>query len=445
MDAIDNQIKTAVQNYSKTHPPKSAAQKAKDAKAAKTKSYTQQINAINHSSDVLTQQKSAPEGEVATYTNAMVQYIRAGGNYTDPQYLEYKSYLTAAQKAVGGFKTQLDVNAGKVSTLKYQIKELNDPKPWLFYKAGLGTGAIVKPSGSSGTGPWIYNAPMVSENYFRGIQAEVLEGNYVHPGNYTDAMSAWTIDKKTNKPIAGRGTFQLDRKTNTADAIAHAQKNLNTNAKPDPTLYGFKFLYNPQTVNMSWGAIQQTDPVFESAGLDPYVAATSNLVASYIDFSIILNRIDDMKYLSKDGLIKNYTNTNGADVGYSYIQQFKSPYPHFGTKPGVTQDQELSQIYEKGTMYDLEYLFKTIHGNGAYTNYKSDLMSTVTSDPGWLPVRPVELHLGSKLRYRVRIANLTVNHSIFNARMVPILSTVTISCWRYWDSQGNINVTKAAK
>ena len=120
----------------------------------------------------------------------------------------------------------------------------------------------------------------------------------------------------------------------------------------------------------------------------------------------------------------------------------KSPYPQFALKQGVTLNEELKQIYEKGTMYDLEYLFKTMHGMGGYTGYKSALMSTVTSDPGWLPVRPVELHLGNKLRYRVRISNLRVEHTVFNSRMVPILTTVTLTCARYWDGPGLVKDAK---
>jgi hypothetical protein len=46
----------------------------------------------------------------------------------------------------------------------------------------------------------------------------------------------------------------------------------------------------------------------------------------------------------------------------------------------------------------------------------------------------VELHLGAGLRYRVRISSLDVNHIIFNERMVPILSKVSIQCTRYYDS-----------
>ena len=84
-------------------------------------------------------------------------------------------------------------------------------------------------------------------------------------------------------------------------------------------------------------------------------------------------------------------------------------------------------------MYDLEYFFRTVHGfqlaNGEY----STTLNGLTTDPGWLPVTPVELHLGNGLRYRVRVADLQVRHSIFNNRMVPVLSVVSFTCARYWD------------
>jgi hypothetical protein len=173
---------------------------------------------------------------------------------------------------------------------------------------------------------------------------------------------------------------------------------------------------------MSWGSIMQTDPVFEASGKDQFIPGTSNLVSSTIDFSLVLNRIQDFALINANGLVN-------AD---------RNPYGTFATKTGNPND-EFKQIYEKGTMYDLEYLFKTMHGNGAYVSYNSVLQGGTTSDPGWLPVRPIELHLGNKLRYRVRIASLSVSHTIFNARMVPILTTVNVSCARYWDGGGPTN------
>lgn len=89
-------------------------------------------------------------------------------------------------------------------------------------------------------------------------------------------------------------------------------------------------------------------------------------------------------------------------------------------------------IYRKGTMYDVEYLFKAVNGYNA--SYKSTL-NGLTADRGWLYALPVELHLGAGLRYLVRLTSLNVSHNMFNERMVPILTTVSIVCTRYYDGQ----------
>jgi len=46
---------------------------------------------------------------------------------------------------------------------------------------------------------------------------------------------------------------------------------------------------------------------------------------------------------------------------------------------------------------------------------------------------PVELHLSPGLRYWATLASFTVNHVLFSERMVPIFSTVKISCNRLPD------------
>jgi hypothetical protein len=81
-------------------------------------------------------------------------------------------------------------------------------------------------------------------------------------------------------------------------------------------------------------------------------------------------------------------------------------------------------------MYDLEYLFKAVNGPGG--DYKSILRGQ-TSDVGWLNGVAVEFHLGKNLRYLCRINSISVNHAIFNERMVPTLTTVNISASRYYD------------
>ena len=347
--------------------------------------------------------------------------------------------------------SQRDAAVQKVSNANAQIIENKN----IIFKAqqnltAINTPGIVGPkvhkeqqTSSNKTPPkpskfsYIYNAPLISATNFKGLQAEVLGGNFITSGNYTDALQAFKIDKKSGNIMVGRGTFQADRITRTAIISGQLDKTNNIQTV-DPNLYGFKFLYNPQTVTMSWGSIAMTDPVFQASGKDPFLPATSNLMASTVEFSILLNRIEDMSYLNKSGLKPavsgNLSNTAFADRQNTLAQ---NPYPQFGLVPGKRLNEELAEIYEEGTMYDLKYLFRAMHAGGVYAAFKNNLMNTVTADPGFLPVRPIELHLGNSLRYRVRIASLSVNHTIFNARMIPVLTTVNISCMRYYDGFGN--------
>jgi hypothetical protein len=61
------------------------------------------------------------------------------------------------------------------------------------------------------------------------------------------------------------------------------------------------------------------------------------------------------------------------------------------------------------------------------------MLNGQTADRGWIRPTFVELHLGAGMRYRVRVIQLAVTHSIFNSRMVPILSSVKLVLGRFND------------
>jgi hypothetical protein len=418
---IEAQVKQYEQNQ-KIDAAKSAAQKAKDKIKAQIGTLNRQLNAIEADNKSILQAMSDPQSQIAILQKQAVQAAIDYGtpghpNYTSSQYTTIIRDLNFQQKLVDGYKTRLASNNVTYFSVLQQIKNIQHPikPPATVVPKGNSTTVVHK--ATPDTTSIIFNAPMVSQTYFRGIQSEILHGNYVNAGPYTDAKNTWSIGTN-GTPITGRGAFQVDKQTVTAASVAQATKDaLRYGNKIDRNLYGFKFLYNPGSVSMNWGAVQKTDPTYESMGVDPFVPGTQNLIQSYLEFSIIINRIEDFNYLDSHGLKKVQTNS-----------------PQVNPYPKNVPNSELIQIFEKGTMYDIEYLFKTMHALTGNIGYKSLLMNSVTSDPGWLPVRPVELHLGNKLRYRVRIQNLTVNHSVFNPRMIPILSTVTFTCARYWDS-----------
>lgn len=245
-----------------------------------------------------------------------------------------------------------------------------------------------------------YNAPMVSSAYFgsNSFEDSVLEGKYVDQGKWGDAREAW---KGVN---GGRGTIQMDQRFLSTFTTSAESKLGNI----DRQKYGFKFLYNPQTISMAWGLMSAMDPYYEASQLDKFQVVATQLMSSTVSFQLMLNRIKDFDYVAGN--------------------PFAVPANAY---PDDVPIEDVEEIYRKGTMYDLEYLFKTLNGPDA--TFVSQLNGS-TADRGWMRPTIVELHLGDALRYRVRIAEFAVNHVIFTPKMVPILSTVNLTCARFVDA-----------
>lgn len=330
---------------------------------------------------------------------------------------------------------RVEFNENKIKNLKKQISKANQKFREVPSKLAAEQQQQLE-SGKPFDGTWKFNAPLVSEESFKkmgSLPTMISAGN----GSVDDALKFWggkslaplpyVVTDSANtarlqaeavaaaKPLRGKGSIQMDRLTNTSELRASARKAASANNLPfDETMYGFRFQYNPTIVTMSWAGVMGANPVFEATGNDPAVPLTQNLIPGQISFEIILNRIGDIAALNPDGSLKNGFN----------------PYP-WNIDPSDRKD-----IAEKGTMYDIEYLLRTLHGYAFYTKFQTTLMGR-TNDPGWLPVRPIELHLGNKMRYRASVKGLNVEHKIFSEKMIPILSVVSITCGRYWDGLPN--------
>jgi hypothetical protein len=87
-------------------------------------------------------------------------------------------------------------------------------------------------------------------------------------------------------------------------------------------------------------------------------------------------------------------------------------------------------------MYDLDFLFRALHGGQG--DYMSSLRGK-TSDQGWLNGAAVEFHLGSNLRYLGRITSIDITHGVFNSRMVPLISYVSIKAARFYDLKTTVD------
>lgn len=350
--------------------------------------------AVNYLGNLAAAQKAEVQQYTTAYTNAYNTRVALEKQLTPPAIVKNKNTVS---------KAKITKTTTKRTSKTYKSSGVDTST-----LAGINSASLDSQSPSPTT--YFYNAPMVKAAYLNSgsgandpsPQQRTSNLNISGSDNYTQGLDAWT------STVSSKGVIQMD----VTSAFSLANSSTSNSNKYDGNLYGFKFLYNPKEVSMTWGVAEGQNWEGIAAGLDPGTAPSAALQNSTISFSLLLNRTLDIGYL----------NSNGLKPGV------ESPYSNFAVIPGKSQNEELAELYEKGTMYDLEYLFKTI--SGINSTFNSGFKG-FTADQGWLQGFAVELHLGNRMRYLVRVSSVDVNHVMFDERMVPILSYVNLTCARF--------------
>jgi hypothetical protein len=256
---------------------------------------------------------------------------------------------------------------------------------------------------------YYYNAPAMNSVYFtnNSLQTNLTSSQKAVPSTMLNAL---TDAFKT--PNGNRGVIQTYSLTakQLQKQLSDKQKKSGYDTKP----YGFRFHYNPTSISMTYGSMDKLAPELMRDEMQNFNAVTPINVGG-ISFEIYLNRIDDLSFIKSNGTLSLGNQTFESAILY----------------PETVDPSELKQIYRKGTMYDLEYLFRAIHGGG---NDYTSILRGKTSDLGWISRAAVEVHLGDGLRFLVSLNNIGVNHVLFNDRMVPMLTVITIQGSRFMDS-----------
>lgn len=296
------------------------------------------------------------------------------------------------------------------------------------------------PGGGGGGGggkPNIDNSPRVNlsackELYFRGEQRFLMEtldvpSNVPGGSNLEASFATAELLWKQGKATKGRIQTFIPPKSNKSVGSFGGRQLEDFAAAKSLGRRGFQFHYNPGSVDMSYGSVNDVDLGYLASGQ----AVTNFLQAlGQISFEILLNRMPDMKYIAAPGQPYSLPNgkyqfsTDYTKVGVNYARDVYDRAPQLTP----SSSNELKDIYNKGTMYDLEFLLRVLMGG---VSFKSQLRGgEITSDLGFAIPQPVELHLGNRLRYVISVTNLNVRHVIFNERMVPLFSTVSITANR---------------
>jgi hypothetical protein len=187
--------------------------------------------------------------------------------------------------------------------------------------------------------------------------------------------------------------------------------------------WGFQFLWNPTDIQVAVSRNQNFTPSSTDilAGLAGLFTAMES-----IQFTIVIDRINDFaaaaagsSSLNKPSAL-NYTDyTKGGFIGDT-----KSQNPQ----------TMLQDLLKKGTLHDLEYLFRAINGSGNGSGDNKtwhNALNRETADIGFLAPNAIALQLGpdatNNLSYVGWIDSLAIKHSVFNKDMIPLHTEVSVT------------------
>jgi len=244
------------------------------------------------------------------------------------------------------------------------------------------------------------------------------------PNHYTTrSVSHWNkikgnVLKDLGKPRAnfvipsGRLNI-LNTETSTAGVLgmvfqdAESAKALNLDTKLP---WGFRFIYNPTSISYSTAMDTSIDWILATHDPANYIGGSFG-----VGFTLYLNRVADMTELAG---LKGKWDTYGKNY------------------PRTLRQEEVQGILNRGTEYDLEFLYRVVNGDpqpsdNTLLTYTENGSPAKTADFGYITGTPIWLKIHPNMRYKVSLASMSVNHVIFTEQMIPMFTTVDLQFIRY--------------
>jgi hypothetical protein len=168
-------------------------------------------------------------------------------------------------------------------------------------------------------------------------------------------------------------------------------------AAEDDHRYGFRFLYNPNTISV--GASRNSSVIIDGRSAANFVLSGVNQNFQVIAFQLLLNRIPDLM------------NTNVSSADYA---------------PRLYND-DLNGLKSKGTHYDLEFLYRICNGFWDLEDRGR------TADIGVIIPMNARLILGKEQNFFGFVERVSYTDEMFTTDMRPMLTKVDIAFRRHVD------------
>lgn len=224
-----------------------------------------------------------------------------------------------------------------------------------------------------------------------------------------------------------------------------------SNLFPNNTQYGFRFMYNPPSLDFSIGVTPGVNQSFIFSGAEKAVQMIGT--GSSITVNLTISRVDDLAAMSalSPGRFPTLDELRELLPLYGNWAQSRQSISNDGFIDGKGQRRsqayminvetsakltQLEEISKQGTMHDMNHLFRSFTGRNWKTAYRG-----ITSDIGIAYSAPLVLYLSDKMTYRVILSNLSYSHRIFSPDMIPTLTDVSIQFTRVpdvvaWEGEG---------
>jgi len=342
------------------------------------------------------------------YWREGVTYVPGGADpLKDPAYYKYTVYTLYFDK---------DGNPVTPTKIKHGYEETRNGG---FYKKGspsqqalavLNTAKNCKtPSGGGGGGGGSTVTPTPES-----VKKANNFNPYPHISTRHFAKRVWdtTVLAPGDNVYDQLGTFYVDPEV--VDLPSDKQKALSAAANLN-RFWGFRFLFNPQFISYNMSANSQVDWTRPNENNAQLIASG---IGGGITVNILLDRVADMITMRK------WKDSGGGTLPIG-------PYP-------VSMDPEqCAGILHRGTEYDLEYLFRVLNGNpqkvALMGNNPKDGLEILSANMGYMTQLPFIFKVSERLRYKVIMNSLSIEHSMFTREMIPIRTVVQIQLERLPD------------
>lgn len=344
----------------------------------------------------------SPNGLVYDKNFPKLPGIKPGANDVSKGYMSQKFYTML-------IKRPIPVNKGLPKLwdiVKPPVKAVTKPAP-PPPPGEPPTPVIIEPTSS-----YKWNLP--PHTWSLPLDPGIVNAEFSKVGKYNSHGS------RRGKIFFGQGYVGPDVQVTGNTADKNLQVKGGKAAKKTP--YGFQFMWNPESFSQNTSVNMNVTPSETDAtsGLTGFVAANST-----IRFTLRLDRTNDFASFKAFNFgfgvqnEKDFANVD-ADVSSLYSYYSSGGPVNSGVDFAANVDRKIRDLYLYGTAADLEYLYRSINGDG-FSKLGQD-----TSEIGYLRPTLVRLDLGPQ-RYLGIVSSIDVSHLAFTRGMVPIRTDVSIS------------------